>query len=86
RGLVKSGRIMRARVMLPDRPGSLAQLLAIVAEREANILAIDHDRSAARLEMGQTYVEIEAETRGFEHITEILEAIRARGFVPAGTA
>jgi len=82
RGLVKSGRIMRARVMLPDRPGSLAQLLAIVAEREANILAIDHDRSAARLEMGQTYVEIEAETRGFEHIADILEAIRARGFVP----
>ena len=67
RGLVKSGRIMRARVVLPDRPGSLAQLLAIVAEREANILAIDHDRSAARLEMGQTYVAIEAETRGFEH-------------------
>ena len=82
RGLLKSGRIMRTRVMLPDRPGSLAQLLAIVAEREANILAIDHDRSAARLELGQTYVDLQAETRGFDHVAEIVDALRARGFVP----
>lgn len=82
RGLVKSGRIMRTRLMLPDRPGSLAQLLAIVAEREANILSVDHDRSAARLEMDQTYVDIQAETRGFDHVTEILDALRAHGFVP----
>ena len=81
RGLEKSGRIMRARLLLPDRPGSLAQLLAIVAQREANILTVDHDRSAARLEMGQTYVDLRAETRGFEHTTEILEALRAHGFV-----
>jgi threonine dehydratase len=82
RGLLKSGRIMRTRLMLPDRPGSLAQLLTIVAEREANILSVDHDRSAARLEMGQTYVDIQAETRGFDHVTEILDALRAHGFVP----
>ncbi|HEY4187753.1 MAG TPA: threonine ammonia-lyase [Polyangia bacterium] len=82
RGLMKSGRIMRTRIMLPDRPGSLAQLLAIVAEREANVLAIDHDRRAARLELGQTYVDIEAETRGFEHIAAILDALKAHGFVP----
>jgi threonine dehydratase len=81
RGLVKSGRIMRTRVTLPDRPGSLAQLLTIVAEREANILSIDHDRSAARLEMGQTYVDIQAETRGFDHVTDILDALRAHGFL-----
>jgi threonine dehydratase len=83
RGLTKSGRIMRTRVMLPDRPGSLAQLLAILAEREANVLAVDHDRRAPRLELGQTYVDVEAETRGFEHVTEILEALKAKGFVPA---
>lgn len=81
RGLAKSGRIMHARVTLPDRPGSLAQLLALVAEREANILRVDHDRSAARLDLGQASVEIQAETRGFEHIAEILEAVRAKGFV-----
>jgi len=83
RGLMKSGRIMRTRIMLPDRPGSLAQLLAIIADKQANVLAIDHDRRAARLALGQTFVDVEAETRGFEHVTEIVEALRAKGFVPA---
>jgi threonine dehydratase len=81
RGLTKSGRIMRARIMLPDVPGSLARILAIVAERQANILEVDHDRAAARLEFGQASVEIVAETRGFEHIGEILDAVRGAGFV-----
>ena len=81
RGLAKSGRIMQARVTLPDRPGSLAQLLAIIAEHEANILRIDHERNAARLDLGQASVEIQAETRGFDHVAEILDAIRAKGFV-----
>jgi threonine dehydratase len=81
RGLTKSGRIMRVRVMLPDLPGSLARVLAIVASCEANILEVEHDRTAARLEFGQASVEIVAETRGFEHVEGILEAIRADGFV-----
>jgi threonine dehydratase len=79
RGLTKSGRIMQARVTLPDRPGSLAQLLALIAERAANILRVDHDRHATRLD--QASVEIQAETRGFDHISEILDAIRAQGFL-----
>jgi threonine dehydratase len=82
RGLTKSGRIMRVRVMLPDLPGSLARLLAIVATCQANILEIEHDRTAARLEFGRASVEIVAETRGFEHVTAILDAIRGDGFVP----
>ncbi|MBC8132191.1 MAG: threonine ammonia-lyase [Deltaproteobacteria bacterium] len=81
RGLIKSGRIMRVRVMVPDLPGSLARILGIVAEAEANILEVDHDRVAARLEFGQASVGIVAETRGFEHVTAILEAIRDGGFL-----
>ena len=81
RGLVKSGRIMRVRVMVPDLPGSLARILAIVAAAEANILDVDHDRAPARLEFGQASVGIVAETRGFDHVTAILDAIRAGGFV-----
>jgi threonine dehydratase len=81
RGLIKSGRIMRVRVMVPDLPGSLARILAIVAAAEANILEVDHDRAAARLEFGQASVEIVAETRGFEHIASIFDAMRAAGLV-----
>jgi threonine dehydratase len=88
RGLLKSGRIMRVRIVLPDVPGSLARILAIVAEREANILEVHHDRASPaprggaepRLELGQASVELVAETRGFDHVGEILGAIRAAGF------
>jgi threonine dehydratase len=80
RGLAKSGRTARVRVMVPDIPGALARILAVFAEREANILEIDHERAAARLEFGQASVEIVAETRGFAHVTEIQDALRAAGF------
>jgi threonine dehydratase len=79
RGLAKSGRIMRVRILVPDLPGSLARILAIIAAREANILRVDHDRAAASLELGQASVDIVAETRGFDHITSILETLRAHG-------
>ena len=81
RGLVKSGRVMRVRVNVPDRPGALARILSVIASHEANILRVDHDRDAARFELGQAAVEVVAETRGFDHVTEILDALRAQGFV-----
>jgi len=88
RGLLKSGRIMHVRIILPDVPGSLARILAIVAEREANVLEVHHDRASVRpndpattrLELHQASVELVAETRGFDHVGEILSAIRAAGF------
>jgi threonine dehydratase len=79
RGLMKSGRIARLRVMVPDVPGSLARILAIVAESQANILAIEHDRVGTRLEFGQASVEITAETRGFEHVAAIVATLHAAG-------
>ena len=81
RGLAKSGRIMRLRVRVPDVPGGLARILALVAESEANILHIEHDRVGARLEFGQASIDIVAETRGFDHVTAILDAMKAAAFV-----
>jgi threonine dehydratase len=80
RGLAKSGRLARIRVRLPDVPGSLADVLKILADLEANILQIGHERSAARLEYGEAAVELVAETRGFEHIRAIEDVLTARGF------
>jgi threonine dehydratase len=81
RGLIKSGRIARLWVMVPDVPGSLARILAIVAASQANILGIEHDRVSARLEFGQASVEITAETRGFDHVAAIVGTLHAAGFV-----
>ena len=80
RGLVKSGRIMRARVQVPDVPGTLARLLVSVATTGANVLAVHHDRIGARTEVGHIEVELDLETRGFDHIAEIDAALRAAGW------
>ena len=57
RGLVKSGRLMRLVVTVPDVPGSLARLLAIIGDTGGNILQVQHDRNAKGVELGQTLVE-----------------------------
>jgi threonine dehydratase len=80
RGLVKSGRCMRAWVQIPDVPGSLAALLAEVARLRANVLQVHHDRLAARTEPGMTAVELVLETRGFDHIAELEAAIADAGW------
>jgi threonine dehydratase len=83
RGLFKSGRCMRVRVLIPDVPGSLAALLATTARLEANVLQVHHDRLAARTEPGLTAVEIVLETRGFDHIAEIEATISDAGWIIA---
>jgi len=80
RGLVKSGRLMRMRVLVPDIPGSLGGMLSIVGAHGANVLQIVHERTAARYELGHVAVELTLETRGFEHAAEIEQAIAAGGF------
>ena len=80
RGLVKSGRLMRMRVLVPDIPGSLGGMLSIVGSHGANVLQIVHERTAARYELGHVAVELTLETRGFEHAAEIEQAIAAGGF------
>jgi threonine dehydratase len=81
RGLVKSGRCMRAWVLIPDVPGSLAALLSTVARLKANVLQVHHDRLAARTEPGMTAVELVLETRGFDHVAEIEAALAEAGWV-----
>ena len=44
RGLFRSGRLVRLRFLVPDRPGSLAALLAAVARGQSNVIRIEHDR------------------------------------------
>jgi threonine dehydratase len=79
-GLLKNGRIMRMRLTLSDKPGTLARLLGKIAGMQANILHIHHDRSVERQSIDETRVELELETRNHDHIGKITEALRAEGY------
>src|ERR1700678_202078 len=80
RGLVKDGRLVRLRVHLPDYPGALHRLTSILAEHRANIVETDYDRAYHGVGLGETAIEITMETRGPDHIAEIISALAAAGY------
>jgi len=80
RGLVETGRYLKIRTVLKDRPGALEDLLEIFTAHRANIYAIHHDRTSRDVEMSDTEVEIELEMRGPDHVDEFLSALREGGY------
>jgi threonine dehydratase len=75
RGLAKDGRRLRLRIHLTDRPGALHQLTKIIADLRANIVETEYDRTYYGVNLGDTAIDISMETRGPEHIQEILDAL-----------
>ena len=80
RGLVKDGRLVRLGVILQDRPGALARLTAQIAQEQANILQIEHDRAFSHQPIGSTEVELTLETSGRKHIDAIKQRLEAAGY------
>jgi len=81
RGLVAAGRYLKLRVELDDVPGSLAKLSADIGATNANISLITHDRRSESLPIGKTEVLLELETRGFEHIREVVDYLGGCGYL-----
>lgn len=80
KGMLNKGRMFHISVVIDDTPGTLAGLLGVVAGARGNILHIHHARSERDLPVQVIRVELEIETRGHEHIGEILEALRENGY------
>ncbi len=80
RGLVKSGRVVRLSVTIPDISGSLARLTRLVADAKASVVQIHHDRTFAKTELNEAVVELVLETRGFDHVEEVKAALVAGGY------
>ncbi|HEY7956312.1 MAG TPA: threonine ammonia-lyase [Polyangia bacterium] len=75
RGLVKDGRLVRLRVRIPDHPGALHRLTGRIADVRANILEVFHNRAFSRVDLGETAVDVTLETRGAEHIAELVQLL-----------
>lgn len=70
-GLAKAGRFMEIEVALEDIPGSLSSFLQRIAQLEANVLNIEHNRTSAKAPFGCTFVTAHLETKGYDHIEKI---------------
>ncbi len=80
KGLAQTGKLVRMSILLRDVPGALAKLSALVAEHRANILHIIHERAAKDIPIGFSKVILVLETRGSDHIREIQQGFRAKGY------
>jgi threonine dehydratase len=80
RGLVKDGRLVRLRVHLPDYPGALHRLTGILAQHRANIVETSYDRAYHNVNLGDTAIDVTMETRGSDHIAELISALGANGY------
>ena len=83
RGMVRAGRLARITVSVRDVPGSLAKITATVADAGANIDEVHHQRAFTMLAAQNVSLELVIQTRGREHIAQVLAALTAAGFEAA---
>ena len=81
KGMTETGRMVRFELFLRDVPGSLAKLTSLVAQQQANILHIIHERAARDIPIGFSRVILILETRGPEQIREIKKGLKEKGYV-----
>ncbi|HTP49300.1 MAG TPA: threonine ammonia-lyase [Anaeromyxobacteraceae bacterium] len=79
RGLVKDGRLVRINIRLLDKPGQLAKVSSVISHHKANVIEVHHSRAFTE-RLGDTTLLLTLETRGPEHVEEILRALRERGY------
>ena len=79
RGMVRAGRLARIRVSARDVPGTLAKITATVAEAGANIDEVHHQRAFTTLAAQNVEVELVIQTRGPQHIADVLAELLQAG-------
>jgi threonine dehydratase len=72
--------LLRLRVRIDDRPGKMREISGVIADHNANIQTIRHDRSAPELDVGEAYLVFRVETSGANHARAIIRSIRDAGY------
>ena len=80
RGLALHGRYLVLRTLVPDRPGELAKLLALLADERVNVVEVEHQREAVGVPVGHTGVELTLLTRDPEHCEQLIAQLGAWGY------
>jgi threonine dehydratase len=78
RGLVKDGRLAWLRTFVSDKPGQLAAIGRIIADCGASVKDVRHNRSFGRVEPGGVEIDWILETRGHDHIAELVLKLREK--------
>jgi threonine dehydratase len=80
RGLVRGGCLVRLRSELPDVPGALARLSAVIGGRGGNIVEVHHQRLFQDASVKRAELDVVIETQSRRHVAAIVAALTAAGF------
>ncbi|GAB3948384.1 threonine ammonia-lyase [Kribbella albertanoniae] len=79
-GMAAAGRYLSLRVRIPDTPGGLATLLTQLAQLNANIIEVVHERISESLSLDEVEVALQLELRGEEHRERVLAGLTGNGY------
>lgn len=79
RGLLKTGRSASLLIELIDKPGQLKDVSSIIADCGGNVTGVHYEKGDTESVNG-CFLRLELETRDFEHIMKISEALNREGF------
>lgn len=79
KGLIRKGRLVELSVVVDDIPGSLSRLTEVIAQENANIIEVHHDRVSQGLYLRETRIDFVLETTSQEHIDRVKAAMSRAG-------
>ena len=89
RQMVRDGRIVALRVVVPDRPGSLGRITSCIGDAGGNIIEAVHQRLFTSASVKAADIDLTVECRSPKHGAQVVAALRTAGFavtVLAGVA
>ena len=81
-GLIQRDRIFTVSVLLPDKPGELAAVSALLAREQANVIKLEHNQFISINRNAAVELRITVEAFGTEHKNSIVAALSDAGYRP----
>ena len=81
-GLILRDRIFTVSVLLPDKPGELSKVAAVVAKEHGNVIKLSHNQFVSINRSTAVELRITMESFGTEHKQEIISALEKEGYRP----
>ncbi|MBQ9674054.1 MAG: threonine ammonia-lyase [Ruminococcus sp.] len=79
RGLMNTGRSASLVIELMDKPGQLELVSRVIAQHGGNVTSVHHERASEIQDINGCYLRLVLETKNFDHIKEIEEALKSEG-------
>lgn len=81
-GLIFRDRIFTVSVLLPDKPGELSRVSAVIAGVSGNVIKLEHNQFVSINRNAAVELRITLEAFGSEHKKQIMEALEREGYKP----